>query len=217
MFFIFSKDLIALEQAFCFEPPQTLQRQNELIINILTKQNEILEQASATPPVPPVVANVSDVVYGKNLREMLGRFPLSNLEALAKYEADLNEENMQKNANIVSNLLAPHGLVKNISNVISDTIIMAVNVDGHHGKRRLLDFGKFIDVLYSACYKDDYPKKTFLNDLRRALRNTKNRCHKNNCIARQKLRECATEAVIPSLDIVKTEKFEFEKSIMDYT
>lgn len=38
-----------------------------------------------------------------------------------------------------------------------------------------------------ASRKDDnYNSKMFLEDLRRSLRVVKNRCHKNNCRARQK-------------------------------
>lgn len=64
-------------------------------------------------------------------------------------------------------------------------------------------------TISGACYKDGYTKKDFLNELRRAMRNSKNRCHKNNCLARQKLRECNTVVELP-LDIVKTEEIYFE-------
>ncbi|XP_005179315.1 uncharacterized protein LOC101897792 [Musca domestica] len=185
------------------ELKETLQEQNELIINLLTKQNLLLEQASVAPP--PVEPNASEVMYGKNITQILRRFPLQDIEDLGEYEAELNDNNMQQNINIVQHLVAPHGLVKNIVHVISDKIIMDVNVDGHHNKKRLLDYKKFIEVLYSACYTDGYTKKDFLNDLRRALRNSKNRLHKNNCVARQKMSErfIVTEL---NMDIVKTEE-----------
>ncbi|XP_058976448.1 uncharacterized protein LOC131801624 isoform X2 [Musca domestica] len=181
----------------------SLEQQNELIISLLTRQSQLLEQASlilaATEP------NVSEVVYGTNITEIIRRFPLKDMESLKQYESRLNDDNMQQNINIVQHLVAPHGLVKNIVHVISDKIIMDVNVDGHHNKKRLLDYKKFIEVLYSACYTDGYTKKDFLNDLRRALRNSKNRLHKNNCVARQKMSErfIVTEL---NMDIVKTEE-----------
>ncbi|XP_058976449.1 uncharacterized protein LOC131801624 isoform X3 [Musca domestica] len=186
----------------------SLEQQNELIISLLTRQSQLLEQASlilaATEP------NVSEVVYGTNITEIIRRFPLKDMESLKQYESRLNDDNMQQNINIVQHLVAPHGLVKNIGHVISDKIIMEVNVDGHHNKKRLLDYKRFIEVLYGACCNEHYTQKDFLNDLRRALRIAKNRCHKNNCVARQKLRGCETVAEI-NLDIVKTEggvKFE---------
>ncbi|XP_073846733.1 uncharacterized protein [Musca autumnalis] len=188
---------------------ETIQQQNEMIIEMLTKHNNLLENASTKPIALIVEPNVSDIIYGRNVTEMLRRFPLQDLAALAKYEKELNEENMQNNINIVSNLLAPHGLIKNLGNVISDKIIMAVNVDGNHNKSRLLDYAKFIDVLYNACDNDHYPKKNFLNDLRHALRISKNRCHKSKCAARQKLRECFTEVDVQR-DIVNTEQIELE-------
>ncbi|XP_058976447.1 uncharacterized protein LOC131801624 isoform X1 [Musca domestica] len=185
------------------ELKETLQEQNELIINLLTKQNLLLEQASVAPP--SLEPNATEVMYGKNITQILRRFPLQDIEDLGEYEAELNDNNMQQNINIVQHLVAPHGLVKNIVHVISDKIIMDVNVDGHHNKKRLLDYKKFIEVLYSACYTDGYTKKDFLNDLRRALRNSKNRLHKNNCVARQKMSErfIVTEL---NMDIVKTEE-----------
>ncbi|XP_073845816.1 uncharacterized protein [Musca autumnalis] len=190
------------------ELKERLEQQNELIINLLMKQNALLEQASKTSTAAP---NVYDVIYGKNGTELLRRFPLKNLEALAKYEEELNDENMQNNINIITNLLVPRGLVKNLRNVLSDEVIVAVNVDGLHQKKRLLDFRKFIDVLYAACNKENYPRTVFLNDLRRALKNTKNRWHKNKCIAnKQKRLESDSDVNNISSDgqfnsIVKTE------------
>ncbi|XP_013108010.2 uncharacterized protein LOC106087502 [Stomoxys calcitrans] len=180
------------------ELKDTLQQQNELIISLLKRQNELL-----------LVEASSSTSTGRNVSELIRRFPIASLEELEKYDAEINEENMQHNIRIMQNLLAPHGLPKNIVNVLTDKVIMETNVDGHHNKKRLLNYGKFIDVMFHACNKDGYSKKEFLNALRKALKNSKNRCHKNNCVARQKLRECNTVAEVP-MDIIKTEEIFFD-------
>ncbi|KAI8128656.1 hypothetical protein CVS40_1902 [Lucilia cuprina] len=131
--------------------------------------------------------NVSQVHYGKKISHFARRFPLDSIEDLKKFELEIDEDNKENIINIIQSLLSPQGIMKNVINILSDKIIMESNVDGHHNKTRLLNFPKTIDVLFLASRKDDnYSSKMFLDDLRRSLRVVKNRCHKNNCRARQK-------------------------------
>ncbi|XP_065369708.1 uncharacterized protein LOC135961976 [Calliphora vicina] len=161
---------------------EILMQQNELIISLLSKQTGMLdENIEAERSAVPLV------YYGKKISEFSRRFPLENVDDLKKFELEINEENKTHIVSIIQSLLSPQGLMKNVVNVLSDSIIMESNVDGHHSKTRLLNFPKTIDVLFLASRKDDnYTSKMFLDDLRRSLRVVKNRCHKNNCRARQK-------------------------------
>ncbi|XP_075166165.1 uncharacterized protein LOC142238411 [Haematobia irritans] len=184
---------------------ETLQQQNDLIINLLKRQNNLL-LADTTPSQSARHSSLQ----GRSSSEFVRRFPIPSIEALEKYESELNDDNMQQNIHIMENLLYPQGLLKNIVNILTDDVIMESNVDGLHNKKRLMNYPKFIDVMYNACNnKADYSKKEFLNELRCAIKKSKNRCHKNNCVARQKLRECTTVAEIP-MDIIKSEEMPFD-------
>lgn len=92
---------------------ETLQEQNELIINLLTKQNLLLEQASVAPP--PVEPNATEVMYGKNITQILRRFPLQDIEDLGEYEAELNDNNMQQNVRTSSPTSLKCSLVRNFA------------------------------------------------------------------------------------------------------
>ncbi|KAM7345543.1 uncharacterized protein ACRADG_011802 [Cochliomyia hominivorax] len=163
---------------------ETLLQQNELIISLLTKQTGILDETIEAE------RNLSHLFYGKKISEYSRRFPLDSMDDLEKFEMEINDDNENHIINIVQALLSPKGLAKSISNVLSDNIIMEINVDGYHNKKRLLNYPKTIDILFQASRLDneDYTSQLFLNDLRRSLRMVKNRIHKNNCQARQKLR-----------------------------
>ncbi|XP_065369230.1 uncharacterized protein LOC135961631 [Calliphora vicina] len=188
---------------------ETLLQQNELIISLLSKQTGILDETIEADRTLP------HVFYGKKISEYSRRFPLENFEDLQKFEGEINEENENHVINIIQALLSPKGLSKSISNVLSENLIMAVNVDGYHNKKRLLNFPKTIDILFMSSRKDneDYTSQMFLNDLRRALRMVKNRIHKNNCQARQKLRLQQEQAELQQTVeeyIIKTEEDDFE-------
>lgn len=79
----------------------TLQQQNELIISLLTKQNDLLKRESR-PAVSVVTSesSISQVLYGQTVSEIIRRFPLESLEHLEKYESDLNDENIQQNVSV---------------------------------------------------------------------------------------------------------------------
>ncbi|XP_037809950.1 uncharacterized protein LOC119602477 [Lucilia sericata] len=188
---------------------ETLQQQNELIISLLSKQTGILnETIEAEHPLP-------HVFYGKQISEYSRRFPLENMKDLEKFETEITDENENHIITIVQALIAPKGLTKSISNVLSENLIMEINVDGYHNKKRLLNFPKTIDIIFMASRNDneEYNNQMFLNDLRRSLRMVKNRIHKNNCQARQKLREQQEQAQMQETVeqfIIKTEEADFD-------
>ncbi|XP_037809955.1 uncharacterized protein LOC119602483 [Lucilia sericata] len=160
---------------------ETILKQNEFIISLLSKQTGMLEENIETE------RNLSQLHYGKKVSQFAKRFPLESIDDLKKFELEIDEENKGNIINTIQSLLSPQGIMKNVVNILSDNIIMESNMDGHHNKTRLLNFPKTMDVLFLASRKDDnYSSKMFLDDLRRSLRVVKNRYHKNNCRARQK-------------------------------
>lgn len=52
---------------------------------------------------------------------------------------------------ILQRLLLPKGVAKNLKFVLSDNIIVQSNLEGIHGKKRLLNYQRFIDAVYRKC------------------------------------------------------------------
>lgn len=71
----------------------TILQQNELIINLLSKQNGMLEDNIEADKTLPQVS------FGKRISEFYRRFPLETIEDMDQFERDINEDNK---SNIVS-------------------------------------------------------------------------------------------------------------------
>lgn len=61
-------------------------------------------------------------------------------------------------------LLNPGGIKKNLSRIFSVDIIINHNMDGVHGKKRLLNYTKIFDALYGTkiCYVKYFYVNLFL-------------------------------------------------------
>lgn len=108
----------------------------------------------------------------------------------------------------IRSILTPGGLNKNLINLLHIKMMLQFNVDGKQEKKRLLDFPKFVNAIYSkyisvnifndffltyisssflleALIADGLSKTIFLNDLRTAFRLSKNRYYKKKSVNKQ--------------------------------
>uniref|UniRef100_A0A1I8PEB0 DUF4806 domain-containing protein n=1 Tax=Stomoxys calcitrans TaxID=35570 RepID=A0A1I8PEB0_STOCA len=114
----------------------------------------------------------------KKIQDYSKKFPIATIADLEEFEQSMNDNNTTEIVLILERLLFHKGVVRNIGSVLSTQVIMACNLDGMHGKQRLLKYTKFVDALFQAVYVEGYGLKSFHNDLRRGLKIVKNRVFK---------------------------------------
>ncbi|XP_037809949.1 uncharacterized protein LOC119602476 [Lucilia sericata] len=190
----------------------SLMQQNELILSFIRQQNDKLMETIEADKLAP------QLVFTRKISQYSKLFPIKSLKELDALDALINDNNVNELIAVVHQLLAPHGIVKNIVTVMSVECIMECNVDGHHNKRRLLNSKKFMDLLFQAAYYDGYSHKMFLEHVRRGFKMVKNRHNKNLCRHRQMERQRREQlSVNDSLevdeipeDFIKTEEIYFE-------
>ncbi|KAM7345542.1 uncharacterized protein ACRADG_011801 [Cochliomyia hominivorax] len=166
----------------------SLMQQNEKILSLLRQQNDKLVETIEADKLAP------QLVFTRKISQYSKLFPIKSLKELDELEELINDNNVNELTAVVQQLLAPHGVTKNISAVMSVDCIMECNVDGHHNKRRLQNSPKFMDLLFQASYYDGYSQKSFLEHVRRGFKMVKNRHNKNLCRHRQLLRQQQLQA-----------------------
>ncbi|KAI8128653.1 hypothetical protein FF38_12073 [Lucilia cuprina] len=191
----------------------SLMQQNELILSFIRQHNDKLMETIEADKL------TTQLVFTRKISQYSKIFPIKSLKELDALDALINDNNVNELIAVVHQLLAPHGIVKNIETVMSVECIMECNVDGHHNKRRLLNSKKFMDLLFQAAYYDGYSHKMFLEHVRRGFKMVKNRHNKNLCRHRQMERQrLEQQSVNDSLeveeiitdDFIKTEEIYFE-------
>ncbi|XP_065368670.1 uncharacterized protein LOC135961107 [Calliphora vicina] len=151
----------------------SLMQQNAKILSLVRNQNDKLVESIESDKLVP------HIMFSKKISEHVKKFPIKSIKDLDALEKSINDSNLNELVAAVQQLLTPHGIVKNMIAVMSTECIVSCNVDGHHYKRRLLNYTKFMDLLFRAAYYDGYSQKTFLDEVRRGLKMVKNRHNKN--------------------------------------
>ncbi|KAI8128655.1 hypothetical protein FF38_12074 [Lucilia cuprina] len=151
----------------------SLMQQNKKILSLIRAHNDKLLESIESDKLAP------HITFTKKISEQVKRFPIKSIKELDALEKYINRKNLNELVAVVQQLLTPQGIVKNIDAVLSTDCIVSCNVDGHHYKRRLLNYTKFMDLLFQAAYYDGYSQKVFLDDVRRGLKMAKNRHNKN--------------------------------------
>ncbi|XP_073846724.1 uncharacterized protein [Musca autumnalis] len=150
----------------------------------IANRSETATDTSSSAPRPDIIQ--------RNVINFSKYFPIETFKDLDKLESLLsNGSNNQEVLLILQRLLLPNGVAKNLKYVLSANIIGQSNLEGIHGKIRLLKYKRFIDTLFQAVYKDGYNLKAFLDDMRTGMRLVKNRNSKLK--ARRLLEESQTE------------------------
>ncbi|XP_075154215.1 uncharacterized protein LOC142227621 [Haematobia irritans] len=128
------------------------------------------------------VVTESLVRQEKNNAAIKNVFPINTLEELKTLNDVIMDENQQVYTNAMK-LSLKGKLTKALTTILSLELILDINIDGTHGKRRLKDFDKFFKALMDAVrplYDD--PEK----ELRKALSVIKKRHFHNVCVEKKK-------------------------------
>ncbi|KAL7738859.1 hypothetical protein ACLKA6_001309 [Drosophila palustris] len=104
------------------------------------------------------------------------QFPLKDLTSLAEMDAKI-EENSDKYIDFIRRLM-PDGIVKDLSRVLSESLIMDMNYSGTFSKKGLNSFQSVNTALYEATKKEGYTMEDYEKDVRVAFNKSKNRVYK---------------------------------------
>ncbi|XP_050317114.1 uncharacterized protein LOC126751144 [Bactrocera neohumeralis] len=92
-------------------------------------------------------------------------FPLSNLEALKKLNADIVAGSSVDYIKIIKNIIGQTGIIKSIEGIFKRSLIVQLNYDGIHSKYSLKEFKGLIDCLFEASMKEGYSHGEFVKNL----------------------------------------------------
>ncbi|XP_049307410.1 uncharacterized protein LOC125777180 isoform X3 [Bactrocera dorsalis] len=81
-------------------------------------------------------------------------FPLSNLEALKKLNADIVAGSSADYIKIIKNIIGKTGIIKSIEGIFERSLIVQLNYDGIHSKYSLKECKGLIDCLFEASMKE---------------------------------------------------------------
>ncbi|XP_050339451.1 uncharacterized protein LOC126765750 [Bactrocera neohumeralis] len=113
-------------------------------------------------------------------------FPLSNLEALKKLNADIVAGSSADYVSCLYNPLSKTEIIKSIEGIFERSVIVQLNYDGIHSKYPLKDCKGLIDCLFEASMKEGGSHGEFVKDLCQALKLAENRHFKTNSILKSK-------------------------------
>ncbi|XP_067619989.1 uncharacterized protein [Eurosta solidaginis] len=142
---------------------------------VVETQNKIIMQTLAEH-----IILLKQIIYQDSISDdMLKSFPLKSLDELKEIDEKICQDNKAVYVSytcicitIIKALktLLKGKLTKKIDNVFSTEVIIAINIDGIHGKQGLKEYRQFFDTLLAAI---DSPDPT--TELRRAFAVTKKR------------------------------------------
>ncbi|XP_067619990.1 uncharacterized protein [Eurosta solidaginis] len=132
---------------------------------VVETQNKIIMQTLAEH-----IILLKQIIYQDSISDdMLKSFPLKSLDELKEIDEKICQDNKAVYIKALKTLLKGK-LTKKIDNVFSTEVIIAINIDGIHGKQGLKEYRQFFDTLLAAI---DSPDPT--TELRRAFAVTKKR------------------------------------------
>ncbi|XP_054727488.1 uncharacterized protein LOC129237093 [Anastrepha obliqua] len=149
-----------------------MDRQNEIIDDLMKGHQEMMKR---------MVKQEQEAEEEKNIQRPV--FPLLTQEDLDNAEAFIGMDERKKDemTRFLKPLLMPVGLKQRLVYVLSEDIILNYNLEGTHGKKRMLQYPKLLSVLYSATDRPGWSYKLFLDDLRRGFQFGKKKHFRQKC------------------------------------
>ncbi|XP_034102670.1 uncharacterized protein LOC117567050 isoform X3 [Drosophila albomicans] len=129
----------------------------DLVVNISNKIDSVQEQNNEMQP--QISALLQAVVEEKESKMTLQQrddipvftmFPIKSAEDMTKIDMGINSQNKNQYTSIITCLLQPDGVEKQLRNVLSDDFVMEHNVDGLQGKLSIKSYKNIYDVLIEA-------------------------------------------------------------------
>ncbi|XP_039967999.1 uncharacterized protein LOC126766444 isoform X1 [Bactrocera neohumeralis] len=110
-------------------------------------------------------------------------FPIKSVNDLHDFNTIISEDNRDLYVNRMKALLKGR-LAKTLTDVISQSVCIEINLDGVHGKKRLKDFKAFYQTLMDACRSLGFEDNE--KEIRNALKIIKKRHFHAECIKNKK-------------------------------
>ncbi|XP_049307408.1 uncharacterized protein LOC125777180 isoform X1 [Bactrocera dorsalis] len=121
----------------------------EKLVIIIANQNIIKRQQAETLAMFKQLFEKDVGSYGTR-----SVFPLSNLEALKKLNADIVAGSSADYIKIIKNIIGKTGIIKSIEGIFERSLIVQLNYDGIHSKYSLKECKGLIDCLFEASMKE---------------------------------------------------------------
>ncbi|XP_067619045.1 uncharacterized protein [Eurosta solidaginis] len=149
-----------------------MDHQGEVIDELLNGHKELMNR---------MVKHEKEAEEERNIQRPV--FPIMTQEDLDNCEEFIGKDERKKEEMVrfLKPLLMPVGLKQKLIHVLSDNILMSYNLEGTHGKKRMLQYPKLLSVLYSATNRLGWSYKLFLDDLRRGFQYGKKKHFKLKC------------------------------------
>ncbi|XP_017474672.1 PREDICTED: uncharacterized protein LOC108365202 [Rhagoletis zephyria] len=150
----------------------TVERQNTAIMDAIASQKVVTQQL-----VRQETQNVPVAKY----------FPVCDIAEMEELEAKISSANKDVYESVIASILCNN--MKNISLVLKTDVIVALNLDGSHGKIGLKKFPNFYTVLTGAVAKLPFKGSTPEEMLRKAIHFEKAKYFKKLYREKQKNKE----------------------------
>ncbi|XP_049316808.1 uncharacterized protein LOC125779490 [Bactrocera dorsalis] len=147
---------------------ETIVNQNGIIMKSLAEQKVLTERV------------LHQEVSNNNVRAV---FPIKSVNDLHDFNTIISEDNRDLYVNRMKALLKGR-LAKTLTDVISQSVCIEVNLDGVHGKKRLKDFKAFYQTLMDACRSLGFEDNE--KEIRNALKIIKKRHFHAECLKNKK-------------------------------
>ncbi|XP_067619044.1 uncharacterized protein [Eurosta solidaginis] len=149
-----------------------MDHQGEVIDELLNGHKELMNR---------MVKHEKEAEEERNIQRPV--FPIMTQEDLDNCEEFIGKDERKKEEMVrfLKPLLMPVGLKQKLIHVLSDNILMSYNLEGTHGKKRMLQYPKLLSVLYSATDRPGWSYNLFLDDLRRGFQYGKKKHFRLKC------------------------------------
>ncbi|XP_065363786.1 uncharacterized protein LOC135957054 isoform X2 [Calliphora vicina] len=154
-------DLLTENNELLKKQLKEIRNQNALILDALSENNVALK----------------DFLKDRNPK-YIKTFPINRIEELNDLERNINESNEKEYISSIRAIAGKRGLKKGLTDILSHKLLVDFNVEGSHNKQRLLNYPKFVNILFQGTYDENSSEKSFKNTLRDALKLAKNRFFK---------------------------------------
>ncbi|XP_046805784.1 uncharacterized protein LOC124419627 [Lucilia cuprina] len=120
-----------------------LLEQNKIICNTILEQNKIICITVAENNVG--IQTILESFWKKP--KFIDIFPISSNEDLIFWEDSINKDNRDDMFKTLKAVLGDKGIVKGLTSIIKEDVLLAYNMNGIHQKNRFKNFSKILDLL----------------------------------------------------------------------
>uniref|UniRef100_A0A1I8PNA4 DUF4806 domain-containing protein n=1 Tax=Stomoxys calcitrans TaxID=35570 RepID=A0A1I8PNA4_STOCA len=159
-----------------------ISKQNQLLRRM--QENSINQNNVIVELLSEIKAIVKSQIPQK--LEYLDVFPISSQDELESIEEDINENTIEAMVAAINHIKGKADLSKCIRHIIDLPLLLEYNVYGLQAKKRLLNYPKFMKVLYQAVGTDCGNKAEFYKHFSKCIRLVKNVHYKNESARRSR-------------------------------